>query len=546
MAGAEWCSKLKFLIIDPHTGIRSHFRQIHNIASGLSLRGNEVVFLSCSGAMKNRCNVNEAFNRPMSFEVNRLDCSRCTLNLKNYSSLPDARGVKYISAKELLYDRSEILAKEANEIVAAVNRGIEFTSPSTGCHATKLALYETYLRFKLNSANLESPEQSSYQLGFALNANLMAHAAERLSKEFVPDAVIAYSPQYSAVGAAVGVFESQKIPCFFVEGSSALNERYSHIRIWNWAEFGLSNPRLQDFDAESYELVDADVESRISSHFRVIKNGTSFSVYSPTKADSTSPRFFFGIPKDAPIGLLSMSSSDEIKAAEVIGRFESDRTRPQVFESQIQWLEETIAWFRDRPDYYLVVRPHPRDFSTSREPVVAQHTQKILSALSGLPGNIVVDSPENPLPIWAYFKEIKALITGWSSTALESLFNGIPVVTYDSKITSFPSELSLSSTNKVSYFQNLESAMAGEVVVDERRKRLLTAWMHHNYFSHTLPLADRPFEKERVRSNFLEKVLNGIDYFTPRIYWLMEVLVLRSKASRMKVMQSSAKIETLI
>ena len=531
MAPRQGLDFLKILVVDPHSGIRSHFRQMHQMAVGLADLGHEVAFLSCAGVMKFRCNVAESFGRPLALDANPRDCERCIGNLNSYQKLSSEANITWLDADEILAPIREVVDLELEAVRSALRSHKDYTSPSTGVTPTNLALYETFLRFKLSSNARLTPDQVEYQLAFALNACIMSHVAKRLSEQYLPEVVLAFSPQYSAVGSIVEVFESLAARTYFVESSAALNERYSHVRIWDWTEFGLANPRMEDFDPAGALNAGDSGKLRINGHFEIIEKGASFSVYSPKGKSDLSPRSVFEIPAECRYALLSMSSSDELRAAQVIGRFESPRNEPTVFPSQIEWLEETIAWFKDRPEVYLVVRPHPRDFSTQREPEVAQHAATIASVLKNLPPNVVADIPSAPLPLWSYFKEVSALITGWSSTALEALHNGVPVVTYDSKITSFPATLSTSGSSRIAYFENLETAMFGKEGLVPQREQL-TKWMFHNYFSQTIELMGRPFEASRVKYRFLDRVLNGIDYFAPRVFDVFENMLLNSKKSR--------------
>lgn len=503
---------------------------MHQIAVGLAELGHEVTFLSCSGVMEFRCNVSESFGRPLALAANPSDCARCIGNLRAYQKLSRESQISWVEADELLEPIRQVVDQELQEVRMALESHKDYTSPTTGVTPTNLALYETFLRFKLSSSATLTAEQLEYQLAFALNACIMSHVAKSLSKSYRPEVVIAFSPQYSAVGAVVEVFEALAARTYFVESSAALNERYSHVRIWNWSEFGLANPRMADFDSLGELNIGDSYEQRIKRHFEIIEKGASFSVYSPKEKADLSPRTVFSIPDQCRYALLSMSSSDELRAAQVIGRFESPRNHPKVFPSQIEWLKETIAWFRDRPQAYLVVRPHPRDFSTQREPEVAQHAATIAQVLANLPPNVVVDSPSSPLPLWSYFKEVSALITGWSSTALEALHNGVPVVTYDSAITSFPATLSASGSSKKEYFENLDKAMFAIPGLSPQREQL-KKWMFHNYFSQTIELTGRPLEASRVKYRIIDRALNGIDYFAPRIFDLFEQALLKSRKS---------------
>ncbi len=359
---------------------------------------------------------------------------------------------------------------------------------ASGCEITRIASYEMYLKYKLESEDRAGNREHRFQLAFELNALKMSIIGEQLASEEKFDAVFVHSPQYSANNAVLWAFQKMGTPIYFLEGSAALNERYSNVRIWDWVANGLENPNLGPKLA--YEEADLP-SSRIASHFRVIRNGASFSVYSPRELSQRSALKRLGLISGRPTALLVLSSSDELLAARAIGSLREEYRALKVYESQVDWLKDTIDWFGAHPELQLVVRPHPRDFPTNREPEPASHTEKITEALRELSPNIRVDGPHKPLPLWSYFREVDVLITGWSSTALEALYNNVPVITFDGGATSFPSELSFTGNSVQSYKSNLQEFAAGRLVVTPKMRKAFLAWMSENYFSTTLALRGR-------------------------------------------------------
>jgi hypothetical protein len=363
---------------------------------------------------------------------------------------------------------------------------INFQIGELGIPVGRLGFYETSLKFKKDSLSLGDEKEVAYHQIMTENAIAMGIAAQEIMSAAPFDALVVYSPQYGGPGSVAWVAENLGIRVFFMEGSSALSEKTTHVRIWDWGVYGLDNPRFYDFDSTA-RLSIREVK-RVDSHLREIKNASSYSVYSKKFDSKFCALDALGIPKGAHAAVLTMSSSDEALAAISIDRFPLRRLSSTVFEDQLHWLAETIAWFSQHPEYFLAVRPHPRDFPTKREPTRAKHIEALGEILSNLPDNVRIDRPDSGIPMWSYFSSVRVLITGWSSTGLEALINGVQVVTYDSELSSFPATLGLTGKTAPKYFENLSISM--ETSGDKEQMRdSAKMWLHHNLFSSTLKLS---------------------------------------------------------
>ena len=321
----------------------------------------------------------------------------------------------------------------------------------------KFALYETLIRFKKSDSSL-SPDELQHFKGLLQSCMRVILAAKIIFTQTHPDKLIIFSPQYGINNAFAQVAQNLNITVVFMEGSANLSERLSSVRLWDWKTHGLLQPALNELEIFSQYLPSSNDLKRTHNMMDSISSGNHYSVYS-ARASNENLRNKFRIPTNSKVILLSMSSYDEVYSGFVIGAFPRSKYVSKVFSSQIRWVEETIRWVSSQRDTYLIVRPHPREFQTEVNSNVSEHYLETRRVLSDLPTNVIVDLPEFRTSIYDLFNVVDVVSTGWSFTGVEALMAGIPVVTYDKEISSFPAAIHLSGNSRAEYFDNLKRAM---------------------------------------------------------------------------------------
>jgi hypothetical protein len=114
-----------------------------------------------------------------------------------------------------------------------------------------------------------------------------------------------------------------------------------------------------------------------------------------------------------------------------------------------------LDWVKKQPDLQIIVRPHPREFPNKRDGITALHSEMWETVLVDLPANVRVDKPELRFSLHDYWEHVNVVTTGWSSTGIEALSFGLPVVTYDQKISIIPKGIHFSGTSRQEYYKNL-------------------------------------------------------------------------------------------
>jgi len=440
----EAMQKKKVLIFSPFAYIWVHALPEIQLGRILERNGFSVSLLGCSEDFQQYCTSMSAAGLEMSDSGSDKQkiCDYC-LKLRRYSE-----GIPKINfLKSSVMTRNETDYAIPDSLEGKIGLKLE------GIEIGKIALYETLIKYKKVDTNLSNVESLHYEACLQNAIKSYSIAIQTLNKE-KPDIVICYSPQYVIPGTFAAVAKSLQIPVIFAEGSSIDVERYSHLRLWDWEEYGLSQPALSNSDLfERYTPTKKSLK-RAKKQLSAKTSMTTFSVYS-TASRGLNPFEFFGLDQRKKVYLMAMSSYDEVFSGYMINKLPKERFEGLVFKDQVAWLEATVQWFSKHPELQLIVRPHPREFPNKRESHPSNHREAWDRVLENLPPNVRLDHPSLKFSLFDHLNSVDVVITGWSSTGVEALAKGIPVITYDKNLPTFSPLIHLSGTTREEYFDNL-------------------------------------------------------------------------------------------
>jgi hypothetical protein len=436
--------------MSPHAGIWPHALPESLLAKCLDKDLFEVSRIKCDGTFKKHCTVMESVALGLEESQSKKDeiCRKCIKNAKILRSSYSGRDYlisNYLTKEDLV---------QADEILAAFNDENIQNLVYEGVEVGKIAAYEILIKFKKTSLDFND-EEMKYFNAYVKNSILSLFAFIKIYREEAPDILIAYSPQYAVNGVCARYCELNSTRVYFTEGSSNIEERYSALRVWDWTEFGLTNPAMKYWEARSAETLSTSDYSRVSKHIKRLLDASSFSVYSEPASGNFDVHQYFGIPKNKKIILASMSSYDEVYSAYYINRFPSNKYISSVFKDQLEWIKSTIEFVKDQPDLFLIVRIHPRTFPSKRNAVMALEQIELAKILENPYDNIRVNKPTDKVSIYDLYSQIDTLVTGWSATGVEAMTFKIPVVTYDKNLPSYPASIHYTGSTRDEYFENL-------------------------------------------------------------------------------------------
>ncbi len=501
----------RVLLFSPFTEIWPHALSEAQLVGQLPTDRFEVTILNCGQLFPRFCTVMEFRGLPLVGQGARKVsvCKDCTVAARLIARDASSESVPAFLA-DFAEPEDELFVTQALSAVTRDNF-LEFNFHEL--ELGRIASYESLIKYKKVSLILRN-EEWEYLFETLKNCMRTVITAERYLAIHAPDSVLCYSPQYGVTGAFAALAISRNIKTYFVEGSANLAEKYSAVRVWDWHTYMLVNPAL-DHWRDGDDVADPSDEElrRLASHFRTIDIAQAHDVYSNSR-QGLSTRKSFDIGEDAQVLLLAMSSYDEVFSGATIGGYPLFRYLSDVYVDQVAWVNDTIEWARVHEHSYLIIRLHPRDFPNRRDNVHAEQAMEWEALFERLPTNVRVDYPVDKFPLGDHLDEIDVLITGWSSTALEAMARGIPVITYDANLPRFPPSIHHTGRTRSEYLANLEKSTA--LVRDPKTREAMLKWLAYTYCRGTIRVPGRLIDRKPLISNpVIRRGLMGLNKFLP-------------------------------
>ncbi len=203
--------------------------------------------------------------------------------------------------------------------------------------------------------------------------------------------------------------------------------------------------------------------------------------FSPSPQDLQQVRAAANLP-DQPMALLCTSSECEASMA--------TRAAPI---SQREWIERTVAWFGEHPEYTLVIRihPHEEEYAKIDDRVLRRYEALKASA----PQNVRVILPQEEVSTYSLMDLASAGLTYGTTAGLEMACLGLPIVHAG---VGFYKESGF--TYEVNAPEDIPSIM---VEVMERGRSLETQRLAYRFLYRYFLGMSIPFSKVRVASDFI-------------------------------------------
>lgn len=160
--------------------------------------------------------------------------------------------------------------------------------------------------------------------------------------------------------------------------------------------------------------------------------------------------------------------------------------KANAFRDMLDWLVQTVEYFRGRPDLQLAIRIHPaevRGAIPSRQPLV----DEIAKAFSELPKNIFVIPPESQVSTYVLCENSDSVIIYGTKTGVELTALGIPVIVAGEAWIRNKG-LTQDATSPESYFAILDKLPVGERL-DAGTTDLGKKYAFHFFFRRFVPIS---------------------------------------------------------
>jgi hypothetical protein len=446
---------MKFLVFSPFSGIWVFSELEARLAAALKSRGHEVVYVTCESVLRRHClvmSLNGLSSDADDVERDRI-CVMCKSRAEAVRGAFDLRGPNLAEVLD-----PEIVNQIDNEVSDIVDiSGLDRTW--RGVPVGRRALFP-FLAYKKRS-NLDLTQTEWMEYRDQLQQSMLAvTAAERLINAHRPDAIITYSSTYSVLSAFREMAQSKNVPCFFVEAGGNLAHHTSKA-IFAKESIRIFYEGLREYwgtiaSRPASSLLLREVTDHLAHTFAA---KSVFTYSEPSKIDNQSVRRQFSVPAGARVLVATMSSYDEVYAAQQAGICPPYKS---AFSTQIEWIRWLCKYVAGRDDLFLIIRVHPREFPNRRERVgrISDHAQRLRDQLVNLPSNCVINWPTDKISLYDLAKETDVVLNAWSSAGKELGLLGIPVVEWISDLLFYPPNEDFCAVDPEDYGRRIELALA--------------------------------------------------------------------------------------
>ncbi len=396
-----------------------------------------------------------------------------------------------------------------------------------GIEIGRAALGTFLLLYKKISFDFSPSEWAA--LRTELHHTLLAFfGARRMFDRERPERLLVYSPGYSVNLVVCRLAEARGIGQYYMNAGSNISDRLQKVVLARGSS--LQRRLLGYWPAFRGKPCPPAVMRYVTDHFIELLRGRSGFVYSAARGgDSDAVRAGLGVPRGRKVLLATMSSYDELFAAEATGLFPGDYRTP--FATQVDWLRALIDWCRDRSDVYLLIRVHPREFPNKRDAVKSEHARQLETALSDLPENCRVNWPSDGISLYDIAEFTDVCLNSWSTAGKEMSLLGIPTVIYAPDLVFYAADLNYVGETALEYFAQIDRALADGWSVEHCRRMFRWQALEDSYSR--LDISDSFRRDENHRPTLSTRVFHrGLRVLDPQ--W-REKRDCRRRAKRLKV-----------
>ncbi|MGN6285693.1 MAG: hypothetical protein ACTHM2_11140 [Afipia sp.] len=493
---------MRTLVFAPHSAFWIHAFPEALVADALRGAGHEIVYVTCGEAFGDWC-VPMAANKLTLGSTAGQRAEVCRVCRENEGILRKGFAFKgpnladVLTAQDLL-DIEAVLSQATRETIE--------TLEVDGVPIGKIALYQVVLRYKRVDTNFNESEWE-YYLADLRNALLALRVGGRLIDQHKPDRVLVYNGLYAVNHAVCSLAESRGIPAYFAHAGPNFSRRLQSLIVARGQSFSYMPKMLKQWPRFADVPCTARQLRRATDHLLELLRGKSIFAYSPQKtANHFDARTHFGVKAGQKLVVATLSSNDEYAAGILVGA--QKPWGELLFASQIEWVRDLVEFAKRRPDIFLVVRVHPREFPNRRDGQKSQHAHEMERMFVSLPENAAVNWPADGISIYDLADQTDVFLNAWSSVGKEMTMLGIPVVIYSRELPLYPSNINYLGETHDDYFAAIDRALKDGWSLE--RARATYRWAVYETLRATIDVSDSYSEVENPVRSIPQKALHRI------------------------------------
>ena len=467
----------KLFILNFESGLWIHAATEAKIAQQAAKDGWEVATINCDGFLKGFCSVRASRNRTVAQVTKGIDCKDCLYTNKSTSRINQARGVANIQLGKLLSAEHlhaiKLLLSEAKELDDPLD--FEYSGMKLG----RIASHETMLRYKQTEASIPLDGLDDYFLQLEDCLRVFFSFSILLADVSKGSKFLIRNTDYSTHRVVAMMAEKAGHIVVNMSEPMSFNRVYSYAKFDRFISGVPSRYSYRNsfdsvpmrFDPTPYELKSMD------QYIDFLAKAKGYQVYSrkKTSRSASSLRQSLQIPQGNKVFLIALSSTDEVLALKTAhGEFPYPG---DVFRDQFEMLEAVQEWASGQENISLIIRPHPREASGTRNLIQSKSLAIWGSKVDDQTLNVVLDSPEEARSLYDILSISDVVVTGWSSVGLEATILGKTAITYDASLPTYSCKFMLSGKSKMDFVHNLEASSEISAKQLDHLRNLAFSWM---------------------------------------------------------------------
>ncbi len=417
----------RYLWFAPHAGLWPSFRLEHRLADSLARAGRPVTLVQCGQVLDAYCPV-------MSADRLRVDSPRSA----KQESCRDCRFNAGIARERAAYRPVLLDAYVTPAIRDRATSTARAVTPQTWADLVvddipvgRYAAYLSLLHHKVPEVTATPAAWAEYRSDLR-NALLVLGALPALLADVDPTHVVVYNPLYPTNRMLAELAAQRGLGLVGVHAGAYIPERYETVGVYGHIA---NSQTLVDSPTVRASLdrpcTPAEVAA-VGRHLGELVAGTDPWVYSsaPQRSDPVGLRRRLGLRPHAPVAVVLLSSPDETRASMAVDA-EFHRDPERGYSDIAEFIRAVRGMAAASPDLDVVLRLHPRLTPNKRETVTSPDLTAILAEFADLPPNAHVNAPGDGVSLYDLAGIASAAVNQSSSSGLEFLALGLPVVSFD-------------------------------------------------------------------------------------------------------------------
>ncbi len=499
----------KIIFFSPHSLIWVHAFPEAIVAESLMKSGHDIVYITCGESLNSACICLSMMGvQSGSLEVQRVQvCHQCSSRadlIRGQMKLPG-------------YSLSSAAKTQDDEEVTAIMRDLTPANFSElvleNVPIGRIAIYEFLLKRKKMNADLSEGEWREFYpiLKSAIKVFLIV---KRILDKEKPDYAISYNSLYSVNAVFTYLARQKGVIPYFMHAGLNLSDSLQQLIIGRDSTLSYIKGIVSRWPEIKSMSCNESLLSEVTGHFLELLHGKNVFAYSAPKSKfNIDVRKHFGVFPDQKILVATLSSYDEQFAVEFVGAM----LKPEklLFKTQADWVQVLVEWIKRKPEYFLIIRVHPREFPNKRESVKSQHAEIMQKMFVGLPENVRVNWPEDGLSLYDLACEADAFLNAWSSVGQEMSLLGLPVVIYSKELVLYPVDLNYLGETESQYFDQIEQALKDGWSFERVRKAY--RWYAMMFGRSQISIENSYTGPATYKNKILLKFINGLRRLYPLV-----------------------------